>query len=796
RNLGDIGDAANDLQKKIDRSTRALAVLEQQSKVFAESGGRDVEVIVDDFGRNLSTTPQSAKEFGEVINRLKAEIDGLKNALASLGPQVAAFISGNKLTVEGFEQQQLALGRTQRQINGTIIAFNAFNAQQPPTAAAIAQATNAIDKQRAAIEALKQAINNFNFKPLTDKVQDSINQIAATAKNASDARTQLAKLRASDASVDFAIKESQRIREAQAALNEALNPASRTGAARRVAAERRAEASAELKILQQAERERELQTRRETERLRRSLDDRLINVRDFTDRAIALDKALLAAKLATLKEEEDAAVRSAKNKLDAEARRNEIRLRAEQAVLDSELRIEDLRRQRRDAERRAEEEHQQALVEIRDISRQSEEDAIRTAVSESRVGDIAGEQRLIELQRERFDDRQNQLRQEFILAGANLQEQRRVNDELAKIAAERAAFEVEASARIRAAQKAEAGEFAAFIKAKVDALVDLRRAQIEAQVAQAALAAQRGLLTPRDAQAQELERRRELIRIDSLERQRAIEQQALDLEKQARQAQLGAAVLLEIERQKNAALKAERDRATAEQQAITEQQRAAQITPAFGEQAAAAIAGIETSLERQLTLWEANRVAMGVFTQELLTASQNAFASATNVLGNFTNALSSAIDVFVQSGGSLKAAGRAIISALATPFIEAAKARAKFEAAAALASLAVFDIRGALLHGLAAAGFAALAGIGTALISGGGGGSVAGSSIAAGGGGAGSSQSGPRIIEQGDRVREQQPIVIKIEARADEGVIVRRVEENFRSNGQLRQMIRRDLIND
>ncbi|MCI0348694.1 MAG: hypothetical protein L0Z53_04650, partial [Acidobacteriales bacterium] len=33
RNLGDIGDAANDLQKKIDRSTRALAVLEQQSKV-------------------------------------------------------------------------------------------------------------------------------------------------------------------------------------------------------------------------------------------------------------------------------------------------------------------------------------------------------------------------------------------------------------------------------------------------------------------------------------------------------------------------------------------------------------------------------------------------------------------------------------------------------------------------------------------------------------------------------------------------------------------------------------------
>lgn len=556
-------------------------------------------------------------------------------------------------------------------------------------------------------------------------------------------------------------------------------------------------AKAELKTLQTLEKQQELNARAASERLKTALEDRLISLEDYTEAAIDLDRELLQTRLATIKAEEDAAVRTAKTRAEADAKRAEFRLKAEQVTLDTDLRTEELRDQLRRTTEKAEEDHQQRLADIRDIGRQSLEKAIEEEIRLGRLGAVDGTQQQIAIERERFAEREAALRRELELARENIQERQRINDELARLAAEREAFEVEASRRIQDAQRQEAAAFTDFIRSRVAALADLRKAQLDAGAAQISLDLQRGLITQREVQQKEFERRRELIRIESLEREQAIERQAQQLAREAQQARLGAAALIQIEQQKNAALKAERERAAAEQQALLEQQRAAQLTPGFGEQAAGAIAGIEAALGRQLDLWEQNRVALGTYTQDLETAAGDAWERASNVLGTFTDALGAAIDAFVESGGSIKAAGKVLAKALAAPLIEAAKTEAKFQAAKALAALAVFDIRGAVLHGLAAAGFAALAGIGTALVNGGGGG---GSSSAS------QSQGGQQIVKDKRVIdpngpqpgREQRPQIIvvrpEINVRGEiKNGVLQLIADDINQNGATRALIQREV---
>lgn len=554
----------------------------------------------------------------------------------------------------------------------------------------------------------------------------------------------------------------------------------------------REEARADLAIARQKEAAVDLAARRDLENLRRSLTDRLISQEQFAELTIRVEQDLLTAKLDLLRQEEEAAVRATKSKAAAEAKRAEFALKKAKELQEADLRIEGLRDDVRRTQEKAEEDHQRRLADIREIGRRSITQAIDEQVRLNQISEVEGAERQIDLERERFKDREVQLQRELELARENVDEKRRINDELAKLAAERAAFELEASGRIQDAIAREAVAFTSFIRSRVSAIVDLRRAEIESAAARTSLNLQRGAITERQAQESDFERRREIVRIESLERERQIEQQAQQLAREAAQARLGAATLLQIEQQKNASLKAERDRAAAERQALEEQQRAVSLTPAFGEEAALAIAGLEAALGRQLTLWEQNRVAVSTYAADLKVLADDAWARATNVLGVFTDALSASIDAFVESGGSLKAAGKALVKGLAAPFIEAAKTKAKFEAAEALASLAVFDFRGALLHGLAAAGFAALAGLGTALVNGG-----------SGGGGrkdAQRSEGGQqinreeRVINQGGPLPTQQPTTIRI--RLERGLIAETFEEDFQNNGRTRAVIRRDVAGE
>lgn len=382
--------------------------------------------------------------------------------------------------------------------------------------------------------AIDQLFRAGDSSALRSQVTARINEIAgAAAKAGRGARGAVEDFNKALKDTKDPLGQQVKALKAQRAINERVNSSARPrGGGRATSPETTAQG--ELKQLQLREKQAELFNRRESEALRNALQDRLISLVDYTTRAEALERQLLAAKLRVFDQEEETARRTSKNRAQADARVAEVQLQRQQAEQEAASRIQALRDDQRRTEERAEEDHQRRLVDIRDVARRAEEAAIRDAVSRGQIGAVAGEQRLIEI-----------------------------------------------------------------------------------------------------------------------ERQRDILREAEQLKEQARQAQLGAEVLLQIEQNKNAALKAERERAAVEQQQLLEQQRAVQIAPGFGEQAAAAIAGIEAALERQLTLWEQNRVALGLFTQDLRLAAEDAWARATDVLGNFTNALNDGIDAFVASGGSL-----------------------------------------------------------------------------------------------------------------------------------------------
>lgn len=552
------------------------------------------------------------------------------------------------------------------------------------------------------------------------------------------------------------------------------------------AARRRQEARAELKLLQLKEKELELSTKRETEAIKIALQDRLISFEQYTEFAVQLDRELLQAKLETLALEEEVAVRTAKNRTEAEAKRAEIALKRRQTTQETDLRTEALRDDLRRTQEKAEEDHQKRLVEIREVGRKALENSLREQLRSGVIGAVEAERAVQDVERERFAEREALLRRELALAGENLQERQRVNDELAKLAAERAAFEVEASGKVRDALRSEAADFADFIRARVRSLADLRRSELQAQAAQAALAVQRGALSGRDAQVQELERRRELVRLESIERQRDIERQAADLQRQAQTARQGAAALLQIEQEKNAALIAERQRANAELAILDTQKLALEQS----------IAGGFSSLFSQRVLELAE--TQGLFKANLQAFMEDIEKTITpldqigkNAFMGFAEGIGATVQNFVLLGRTGPAVIRRLLAEQLAAIAKEAAVNAIKELALGFGSLFVNPAKAAG-HFTSAALWASLAG-GAAIV----GRAIAPSQGGAGGGtGAGASGGGDgRTIEQGGPLR-QQPVVVVIRAETQEGVIVRQVIDDYKRNGQLRETLRRDLVRD
>lgn len=223
--------------------------------------------------------------------------------------------------------------------------------------------------------------------------------------------------------------------------------------------------------------------------------------------------------------------------------------------------------------------------------------------------------------------------------------------------------------------------------------------------------------------------------------------------------------------------------------------RVSELTPQFGGQTAEMIARVEDGLNRETTAFERATIAAQEHIRTLRQDLANALEYALDFQNRFKDAMDAGIDTFISSGGSLKQAANSIVKSLLAPWITYCAIQAKIHAAEAIASAAYGDYRGAVLHGLAAAGFAVLGALGTA---------VGNAAFAGGGKTVGPSSGSPasrqqdqtRIIEQGDRPSRQPPQVIIIRAEVNPDVTVRVIDQHYRGNGAFRQTLRSDLLGE
>lgn len=214
--------------------------------------------------------------------------------------------------------------------------------------------------------------------------------------------------------------------------------------------------------------------------------------------------------------------------------------------------------------------------------------------------------------------------------------------------------------------------------------------------------------------------------------------------------------------------------------------RVDELSPLFGTQTAEQIARVEDMLGRQTTAFERARIAGNEYGRTLREDVARSLEYALDFQARFRDATVASIDTFIQSGGSLRQAGQAMVKALLAPWIQYCAFQAHLHATEAIGAAARWDIRGAVLHGLAAAGFAVLGAAGVA---------VGNAAFAGGGGqqasvpGGGNSRSNERrVIEQGGiRERVVERVVF---LHVDRGVIAqeatRAVRAEYEDNGPMR----------
>lgn len=170
----------------------------------------------------------------------------------------------------------------------------------------------------------------------------------------------------------------------------------------------------------------------------------------------------------------------------------------------------------------------------------------------------------------------------------------------------------------------------------------------------------------------------------------------------------------------------------------------------------------------------------------------------TDVFSGIAGGLQSMIQGFIMTGRLGGAAFKAMAAQIVSALTAQAAVKAIFELAEGFAASARFDYAAATQHFTAAkfygavAGVAAAAAVGLAAIGPGGGG--AGGQFLAQDRGMGGGSAAVR--EQGGARRNNEPQVIIIRAETEPGVMVSKVVQDYRSNGEMRQALRRDLLGE
>lgn len=165
---------------------------------------------------------------------------------------------------------------------------------------------------------------------------------------------------------------------------------------------------------------------------------------------------------------------------------------------------------------------------------------------------------------------------------------------------------------------------------------------------------------------------------------------------------------------------------------------------------------------------------------------------ADTALNSFTQGLAAMVEQFVLTGTTGPAALRQLTASVLLNVAKMAAVKAIFALAEGFIQLALFNFPAAAAAFKAAALYGAVA-----VAAGAAGGAIAPSSSAGGNftQGGQSQNNGRRVIEQGDRQRPEPQIII-IRAETEPGVVVRKVVEDYRGNGESRKLLRRDMLGE
>jgi len=220
----------------------------------------------------------------------------------------------------------------------------------------------------------------------------------------------------------------------------------------------------------------------------------------------------------------------------------------------------------------------------------------------------------------------------------------------------------------------------------------------------------------------------------------------------------------------------------------------------FSPQAAAAIVAQQDLLGRQLTMWEQVQVGATSLAQVIQQTMPSLAVTMINTSMAVSDALANMVSAFATGRGTMRQVVGAFLDAALAPLRDYLLTKSKIHFALGLGDLAMQNYAGAAKNFLAATALAGAAGLikaGTSAIGGGGMGAAA--PIGPSGGGQFLAQDrgagGTMIREQGGR-RSSEPQVIIIRAETEPGVVINKVVQDYKSNGEMRGMLRRDLLGE
>jgi hypothetical protein len=255
------------------------------------------------------------------------------------------------------------------------------------------------------------------------------------------------------------------------------------------------------------------------------------------------------------------------------------------------------------------------------------------------------------------------------------------------------------------------------------------------------------------------------------------------------QVDLGTMTRTQAQERINALLKQERDQRI---ESIKLQLKALDIS----EQQKASLEQQKVALQTQGETMR--QMGLGDALQKVFDTIREPAMMAQDALMNVKNAGQQAIEAMILTGDlSGRAFAKMARAAIAGMAAEAAVS-AIMQLAKGIARLAVLDPVGAGLHFKSAAMFGLIAGGGIAASAGLGAIAPGGANESGGTGGrfvtGGGGQPQTISLIQGQQGNRREPQVIVIRAETEPGVVVRKVVESYRDNGEMRQLIRQDIL--